>query len=176
MSLRQLFLSSTVVVALAASPDLAAAQSAPVPAEPARAGEFVGLEYNSASDFHVGRGIEYRAGVCLADCAFAYEKWRVGGRDLLVLNRGVSHDDKGNAVWRVIDAIVLPQSDGMETGACRLAGEKRDFVAFGKMLHDKKRQVFRLSPVTQAFAFDLAAGRIVALPTRGIECTEEEID
>lgn len=176
MSLRRIFLSSAVVVALAASPLSAAAQSASAPADLRRAGEFVGLEYNSASDFHASRGIEYRAGVCLADCAFAYEKWRIGGRDLMVLNRGVSRDDKGNAVWRVIDAIDLPTSDGMETGACRLAGEKRDFVAFGKMLHDKKRQVFRLSPVTQAFAFDLPTGRIVALPTRGIECSEDEID
>lgn len=176
MSLRQLFLGPAVVAALAVSPDLAVAQSAPAPAALERAGEFVGLEYNSASDFHASRGIEYRAGVCLADCAFAYEKWRVGGRDLLILNRGVAKDDKGNAVWRVIDAIVLPKGDGMEAGACRLAGETRDVVAVGKTVHDKSRSLFRLSPVTQAFAFDLAAGRIVALPTRGIECTEEEVD
>lgn len=178
MSLRHL--SIAVAVLLAASTTVAAQPASATPpqtgAELERAGAFVGLEYNSASDFHASRGIDYRAGVCLADCAFAYEKWRVDGRDLLILNRGVGKDDKGNAVWRVIDAVVVPQRDGMESGSCSLAGETRSFVAFGKILHDGKQQLFRLSPVTDAFAFDLTAGRIVRLPTRGIECTEEDVD
>lgn len=107
------------------------------------------------------------------------------GRSVLTLERRLRSQEK-STTWRIVDAVLLPPN-GMDPGpkrknalsmvgmeSCDLEGRPNTVFHVAARFGKRKRIDWRTG-VKQAWTFDLEAGRIVPLPTRGIVCERLEL-